>query len=197
MANVNAPFGFKPVRSVDGSPFNNKIQLCFIPSSDGTAVGINDLVKLAVSVNDTNSYGVPVVTAVSANTDVVYGSVISIEPVLGMNPPNLYNNYRLASTAQYVYVVNATDTVYQVQAFSTTNVADIGKNGNWKAGTLNTTNGLSGATLDSPNIATTNTFQFQILSVAQIPGQLGLGNNYVIYEVICNKSQLANQATGV
>lgn len=197
MANLNAPFGFKPVRSIDGSPFNNKIQLCWVPSSDATALGINDLVKLAASVNDVNSYGVPVVTAVSANTDVVYGSVISVEPVIGMNPPNLYNQYRLASTGQYVYVVNATDTVFQVQAFSTTNVADIGKNGNWKAGSITTANGLSGATLDSPNIATTNTFQFQIISVAQIPGQLGLGNNYVIYEVINNKAQLANQATGV
>lgn len=197
MANINAPFGFKAVRSIDGSPLSQKAQLCWMPSSDATAVGINDPVKLAVSVNDVNSYGVPVVTAVSANTDVIYGVIQSIEPVLGQNPPNLYVNYRAASTGMYVYVINASDTVFQVQGFSTSNVADVGKNGNWKTGTLNTTNGISGATLDSPNIATTNTFQFQIIQVAQVPGQLGLGNSFVIYEVIMNKSQLANQATGV
>lgn len=192
--NVNAPFGFRPVKHLDGSPFNSAGQLCYVPSSDGTALFVGDVVKLATGVETT--YGVPTVTAAGA-TDVPYGVVVGADPVLGVSTPNLYISYRPASTAQYVYVVNMTDAIFAVQLSGASAAADIGKNASLTAATGGSTvSGLSGMKLDSTTIATTNTLQFHILDVYNSSGNV-LGNNYCIYEVVPNIHALAYSTAGV
>lgn len=197
MANPNAPKGFVPVKHLNGSPFNGAGQICFIPSSDGNATFVGDVVKLALpAAADPLGYGCPVVTVAGA-TDVPYGVVIGADPVLGVTTPNLYVNYRLASVGQYVYVVNATDAIFAVQLDGASAAADIGKNANLATGTGNTVNGLSGYVLHSASIATTNTLQWHILALSLVPQGNALGSNFAVYEVVANIHALAFSTAGV
>lgn len=197
MANPNNPFGFKPVKHLDGSPFNGAAQLAFIPSSDANATFVGDVVKLLLpAAADPLAYGVPQVTVAGAS-DVPYGVVVGADPVLGGLTPNLYVSYRLASVGQYVYVVNMTDAIFAVQLSGASSAADIGKNASLVTGAGSTTSGLSGYKLDSTTIATTNTLQFHILAASLIPQGNTLGSNFCVYEVVANTHALAFSTAGV
>jgi hypothetical protein len=195
--NVNSPFGFSPVRSLVNTYVAQPI-LCFVPAADGTALFIGDAVQLLLGVQDTLSLGVPCVkqgTAASLN----YGIVVGIDPVLtgSINPPNLYINYRPASTAAYVLVQPLDEnTIFKAQLSGASAYADIGKNTNLIVNAGNTVNGLSGFTLSSAAIATTNTLQFKILSASTTAGNV-MASNYCVYEVVANISQFSNSQTGV
>lgn len=193
-ANPNNPFGFKPTKHLDGSPFNSAGQLTFIPATDSNATFVGDVVKLAGSADAT--YGVPTVTVAGA-ADVPYGVVVGFDPVLGVATPNLYVAYRPASTAMYAYVVNMTSAIFAVQISGASAAADIGKNASLKTGAGSTVSGLSGYTLDSTTIATTNTLQFHILALALVPQGNTLGQNNAIYEVVPNIHALAFSTAGV
>lgn len=197
MANSNNPFGFKPVRHLDGSPFNSQGQLCFVPSSDGTALYVGDVVKLLLPGGaDPNGYGCPQVVAAGAS-DTPYGVVMGVDPVLDGGTPNLYISYRPASTGKYLYVCNERDIIFDVQVSAASAAADIGKNASLKTGTGSTTSGLSGMTLDSSTIATTNTLQFHILACSLAPQGNTLGSNYAVYSVVPNIHALAFSTAGV
>lgn len=47
MANVSRVNGFTPVQHLDGSPYNGQFRTYSVPASDGTALGVGDVVKLA------------------------------------------------------------------------------------------------------------------------------------------------------
>jgi hypothetical protein len=47
MANVDRVWGFRPVGTSNGSPYNGQVRKYYIPSTDSTAVFQGDLVKLA------------------------------------------------------------------------------------------------------------------------------------------------------
>ena len=49
MANSDAPSGFKPVKHLNGNPWNGKVNVYYIPATDGTATFIGDAVKSAGS----------------------------------------------------------------------------------------------------------------------------------------------------
>lgn len=197
MANPNNAFGFKPVKHLNGSPFNGAGQLCFIPSSDSNATFTGDVVKLLLpAAADPLGYGVPQVTVAGA-TDVPYGVVMGADPVLGGLTPNLNINYRLASVGQYVYVANASDTIFAVQLNGASAAADIGKNANLATGSGSTVSGLSGYVLNSASIATTNTLQWHILGLSLYPQGNALGSNFAVYEVVANIHALAFSTAGV
>ena len=44
-SNTDAAFGLRPVRQLDGSPWNGMVEQYLIPSGDGTAIYVGDLVK--------------------------------------------------------------------------------------------------------------------------------------------------------
>lgn len=192
--NVNSPFGFKPVRMLSGVNVAQPV-LCFVPSSDGTALFSGDVVQLIAGVQDSKSLGVPCVIAGTASS-VNFGVVVGVDPILTGGTPNLYIDYRPASTAAYLYVQPlVAGLVLQVQIAGASAYADIGKNAPVNVGSGgNTVNGLSGMMLGTP--ATTNTDAFLILGCATISGNV-MGENYAIYEVTPNVSQFTGSATGV
>jgi len=65
MANVSKINGFKPVKHVNGSPYNGQANVYFVPSTDSTALFVGDVVKLAA---DGNASGYQQVTAATAGT---------------------------------------------------------------------------------------------------------------------------------
>lgn len=195
MANLNSPFGFAPVKTLAYTNVSQPLR-CFVPSSDATALFIGDVVQLLAGVQDTNSWGVPCVKQATSSS-LNFGVVVGVDPILGGAAPDLYINYRPASTAAYLYVQPLLeDVVFNVQLDGASAYADIGKNASLNVAAGNTVNGLSGMTLASSSIATTNSLQFKILGCSTLAGNV-MGSNYAIYQVVANVSQFSNTQTGV
>lgn len=182
MANVSKINGFKPVKHITGAPYNGQANIYATAASDGTALFVGDVVKLAA---DANAQGIQLVTAATAGVAgtgaAVLGVVVGIintklDPVAGtlttgsiaLDTPV----YRPASTAQYVLVADAPDVVFEVEATNAGSaysfaVADVGQNANLYAGAGSTTTGTSAHSLDLNDKGTTATLPFKILGVSQ------------------------------
>lgn len=156
MANVDSPFGLKPVRYVGGGPYMGDANLYYVPSSDSTAIFVGDAVKLAGSAD---SDGVPSVAQAAAG-DTVIGVVVGVKPVT-----NDSTIYREASTERYVYVADDPDLLFLVQEDSDGGAlaaADVGNNCDLVVGSGSTQTGLSAMEVDSSTKATT-TAQVRIM----------------------------------
>jgi hypothetical protein len=152
MANADRPNGLRPVRHLNGSPWNGAVRRCYVPDTDSTAIFVGDLVTSAGS---GDADGVPSVAQASAG-GAVRGVVTGIE-VLGTN---LESPYRVASTERYVYVCEDPDVVFEIQEDSVGNdlaATHIGNNGDVTVAAGNTTSGASGMELDSSNVNSTGT----------------------------------------
>ena len=171
MANVSRVNGFTPVQHLNGSPYNGQFRTYSVPASDATVLGVGDVVKLAAdgttgSLTD-GTGGLKNVIRAAAG-DAVVGVVVGFDIVPdALNTPQ----YRTASTLRKVRVADATDLVFLVQVSNGTVAAGIvGENYNHANGTLSTTTGLSGATLDlnagTPGGATAT---FKVLQFDQAP----------------------------
>lgn len=197
MANVSRVNGFSPVLHLTGAPFNGQYRTYAIPATDATAIGVGDVVKLLADGSGTTGAvvtagaGLKYVTRAAAG-DAVVGIVVGFDIVPdALNTPQ----YRAASTARIVYVADATDLVFLVQVSNGTVTAGIiGENYNHANGTLSTTTGLSGATLDlnagTPGGATAT---FKILGFDQAPDNEIGANAKVLVKV--NNHQF-NSGTG-
>jgi hypothetical protein len=175
MANTSKISGFRPVKHINGSPYNGQANIYFIPATDGTAVYVGDLVKLAGSGDTVGTATV----ALAAAGDAVIGSVVGIvntklDPVTGKLSSGSISldtpQYRAASTATYVLVADSTDIVYEAEAANGTPAAtDLGLNINHAVGTPSTTTGASGAYLDFGTEATTATLTLKLLGFVNRP----------------------------
>ena len=189
MANVSRIRGFKPVRYKNGAPYTGQVNKYFIPSSDGTAVFVGDLVKLAGSA-DTDGTCPTVAQAAAGNA--VIGAVVAFAP----NPDNLNlsGSYRAASTNRYVYVADSPDLLFEVEASNGTPAAtDVGLNCDFAVGTGSTTTGLSASYADFGTEATTSTLPLKIRRVfPRVDNEVGAS---VKLEVQINLHQFATGGT--
>ena len=183
MANVSKINGFKPVKHVNGSPYNGQANVYATATTDSTALFVGDVVKLA---SDANAQGIQFVTAATSGTagtgaaavGVVVGVInTKLDPVTGamtngsiaLDTPQ----YRPASVAQYVLVADAPDVIYEVEATTASSaytflVGDVGLNANLTAGAGGSTvTGNSSYSLDCADKGTTATLPFKIVGVSQ------------------------------
>ncbi len=189
MANVNKIFGLRPIKHLDGSPYNGNVMRCYVPAADGTALFVGDAVK---SYTESATDGTHQVIQAAAG-DAIFGVVVGFEP----DNSNLALLHRAVSTLRTVLVCTATDVIYRISTNST-GIAkeDIGLNGDIEVGSGNTTTGLSGMELDadaSPALGT-STAQLRILGLSQIPDN-ALGA-YAVVDVLINEHELKS-TTGV
>ena len=198
MANTVAPKGFIPVRQKDGSGWNGQVTPYLIPSSDGTAVFIGDVVKTAGSsgaagtvVNGMDCEGMQTVikVATGATGQDIVGVVVGFLP----DPTNLFNKYRLASTNRVALVSDANDVIYEIQEDAVTTpiaAASIGLNASFNIGSGNTTTGVSTATIISANVATTAAFPMKLLGLTKRVGNAfntgGSGVDTATFDVLLN-----------
>jgi hypothetical protein len=167
MANVDAPFGLRPLRYISGSPYMGACNTYYVPASDGTAIYLGQLVK---RVNGGDANGVPAVTGNVATADTVVGVVVGVQPVTADS-----TIYRAASTARYVSVVDDPEVLFTIQEDSVGGALDEGDIGKYAviltptAG--NTFTGLSSAELDSSDAnVTQSTRALQILGLTPVEG---------------------------
>lgn len=177
MANVNSPFGFRPLmRSISGGPASAILVHKLV--GYGTALFIGDPVCKVAS-------GVKSYPAVSAA--ITPGTT----PVFGVNLV-----YGAASTLTDHLIIPSTSQVFAVQANGTVNVAasNMNNNANMASGAGSTVNQLSGWVLDSNTMAGTNTLDLKILQLLQVANN-ALGQ-YARLEVLFNNTAEREQVAG-
>lgn len=187
MANVSRVNGFRPVKHLDGSPWNGQVNRYFAAATDATAIFNGDLVKLAAA-SDTQGQtlqgglqatvgGTQGCTKFVAGTDTV---AVGVAVGFLINPLNLNSpQYRTASTAMYVLVADAPDTVYEVQS-SNAVVTDFNQNAQVSDAGGSTVTGFSGETVSA--FATTNTLPIKLVGALQ---KVDNDITSVNYRVLC------------
>lgn len=192
MANVNAPFGLRPVRYLDGRPYNGAVDYYFATGATGV-IRPGDPVVEAGSANTSEVQGyapgtLPTCTiALDGAGDPITGVCVAVMPV---SRDSLV--YRETSTDRIIAVARGYDLIFEAQAdASGTALAatDVGQFVVLKAATTATLR--SDWTVDTgtaPN--TTVTFQAKLMGFGKGPkNEVGA---YSVVELLLNNHTLIN-----
>lgn len=192
MANVDTPFGLKPVRYIGGAPYAGAVRHFSTATSDGTAIYIGDPVKLS-GTSQTIDGQVYLDVDQAATGDVIVGVVVGVKPVTADSL-----KYRAASTQRILLVAADPNLEYEIQEVSggtALTANDAGLNANFVVGSGSTTTGMSGVELNNATEATTNTLDLQIVDFVNRPGnEIG---EHAKWLVRINRHQYANQVAGI
>jgi hypothetical protein len=190
MANLDTPFGFKPVKHLNGSSWNGKVNVYYIPSTDNTATFVGDAVKSAGAADATGKY--PTVAQATAGA-AVRGVVIGFgdNPYTMTHPDTPNRSYRPAATAMYAFVVDDPQVIFEVQEDSDANsitAAMVGLSTNFVVGSGSTATGKSAMELDSSDTATDTSGNCRILRLVDREDN-ALGD-YAKWEVLFGEHEL-------
>ena len=190
MANVDRPNGFRPVKYLDGRPYNGAYVKCY---SDSDNLFLGDLVEADTAGQASGNGVYPTVDRIDAAGDAIWGVVVGWEA----NPNALSNLYHAASTTYAVYIAMAQDLVMEAQSDDATmEVGDVGLNISPTVTAGSTTTGASGMELDGSTAATTNTLTLRIVGAVDKPdNEVGSANDRWLVTV--NSSAFANLVAGV
>lgn len=173
MANVDKPKGLVPVQYLNGTPWNGKFNIYYLPATDGNDIFVGDPVALAGAADASGMY--PTVTIGTAGTgNPIVGVAIGfgMQPYVMIDQDNLNRRYRPADTAMYVAVVDDPWVIFEIQEVSggtALTAAAVGNNAAFVVGTGNSTTGLSATELNNATeVATTE--QLRILRLAPVEG---------------------------
>jgi hypothetical protein len=158
MANVDRPFGLKPVRYRNGAPYSGAVTPCYIEAGYGTALYIGDPVIRVAAGSNTAEVNVPgagkfgigtlpsIEKATAGDGNRISGVIVGFAAL----PTDLNKNYNPASTARVAYVCMDPNVVFEIQADGAIPAASVGLNAvliYTHGGS--TTTGLSGVELDT------------------------------------------------
>lgn len=177
MANVDSPFGLKPVRYRNGAPYTGSATPMYVASDYGTALFIGDpVIKVAGGSNAAavDAVGVghfeigtlpSVEKATAGDTNKITGVIVGFAP----DPDNLNRNYIPASTGGVALVCTDPDVVFEIQADGAIPAASVGLNAVLiYTHSGNTTSGLSGVELDTTSDAPAADASNQLLIVGAV-----------------------------
>lgn len=195
MANINSPFGLRPVSNVSQGRYVGRTEWFVVPVSDSTALFLNDPVSVAAGGDADSGLGyVAQMAAAGVPIGIVVGFGGPDSPV-----PHVGDDvYRLAETKRWVAVATDPDIEFYIQEDSDGgNVAidEAHTNAPIVVGTGSTSTGQSAVALNSSEVATTATDELAILGLAQIPGN-AIGD-YAIWRCKFNTHFYAPGRTGV
>lgn len=197
MANKDAPRGLVPVGYLNGTPWNGKFHVYYIPATDGDDIGIGDPVALAGAADASGMYPT-VALGTAGTTNPIVGVAIGFgtQPFIMIDQDNLNRRYRPGDTAMYVAVIDDPWVIFEIQEVSggtALTAAAVGNNAAFVVDTLNTTTGISATELNNATeVATTE--QLRILRVAPVEGN-ALGE-HCKWWVLINEHQY-KEAAGV
>lgn len=203
MANINAPFGLRPIRYTSGAPYNGAANKYFAPSTYATNLFIGDPVIKTGTSNTTFTRGYNIGTlaeinkATAGTTNRTTGVIVGFEPVSGAETAV----YGAASTARIVLVADDPNLLFECQDDGGAALAatTVGLNAVYiftNAGS--TVTGRSGVQIDAGTTtapATTVGFQLELVRVSNKPNN-DVGAN-AIWEVRINQHTETNNSTGI
>ncbi len=178
MANLVAPFGFRPKKTLNGGDWKGLVRTCYIPSSDNTAVFVGDVVKFngasgaaGLTISGMDMEGVPQVIVVASGTVTtdIAGVVVGFYP----DPDNLMRKHRAASTNRAVMICPVPNVVFEVQEDALVTpvaAASVGLNAGFTLTAGGTLSGVSAFALDSDSVNTNATLPIRILGLSKRVG---------------------------
>ena len=167
--NPDIPNGFKPVRHLNGSPWNGQTNTYFILASNATATYVGDAVRSGGSADTLGQYAT-VEQAIAG--DRIRGIITAFgnTPQIMANTNDLAAKYRKASVAMYCSVVDDPNVIFEAQEDGVTTpiaAASVGINVDLVSGGGSTATGASGMELDSDSGSGTATAQFRVLNLVR------------------------------
>ena len=216
MANVNAPFGLRPVKHVGGASWNQQATLYYIAQADTNAYYIGDTVISAATGDATT--GISGVTLSAARGAVTTGNIRGVIVGIGTSPatpggampgafdPNNLNVVYIPGTktqAYYVWVVDDPTVIFEAQTdsgtlASTTWNKNIGYTNTISPNTLTTAGGVlhSGTVITSASAATTQALPLKVVGAPLYPDN-DLTSGYARFYVMINQHELMGNTAGV
>ena len=161
MPNVLERFGLRPSRQLNGSPFINAQNRYRIASGNSTAIFQGDLVKPLASGTISRYVANTSDTVVGVFNGCFYTDPTTQKPTFKNFLPSSINASDLVA-----FVIDAPDTVFEVNANAVFGVADIFKNFSINNVTGNTATGISLVQLDVANSGTDSTFLVQAIDIS-------------------------------
>ena len=161
MANVTERFGLRPSRQLNGSPFINAQNRYRVLNTNITSIFQGDLVAPTA-----NGTVVRTVANTSATAVGVFNGCFYTDPT---TQKPTWKNYLPGSTVAsdiVAFVIDAPDTVFEVNANGVFAVADIFKNFSVNNVTGNTQTGISYVQLDVANSGTDSTYLVQAIDIS-------------------------------
>jgi hypothetical protein len=209
MAQVAKPFGFAPVRTLDANMLNQQATRYYIPSSDGSAFYIGDMVKVSAGTG-ADLAGVPQVVK-SAGTDTGRGIIVGVE-VANVNAPSLAGASLLLENVAipaskgkdyYVYVIDDPGVLFQIQddGITTANLVAANANKNFSvtvtAGA--TLQSASGSVMLSSSLNTTQALNWRAIGLYQglNNGQANAFGAFALWLCKWNQHDLNGNTVGV
>jgi len=161
MANVDSPFGLRPVRHKSGAPYNGAANPYYIPASYGTALFVGDPVvrtgtsnTAAVKVPGGGTFGVGTLPEINKATAGDANAVTGVIVAFMALPNDLTKQYNPASTERVALVADDPDLVFEIQADGAVPAASMGLNAVFiYTHSGSTATGLSGVELDTTSDA--------------------------------------------
>jgi len=168
MANVDSPFGLRPLRYLNGAPWNGAATKYHVDAAYGTALFIGDPVDIT-GTTDATGFFQNVGKATLADTNQTLGPIVAIEP----DPSkSLERVYLPATTGGYVWVADDPNLIFEIQVDSdgTIAIADFGLNAIMvETHTGNTITGISGIELDESSCSANSSFMLQTMKLVNRP----------------------------
>ena len=185
MANVNAPFGFRPVGKMGSDINNNGTNVYPIADNYATSIFKGDVVQLVDGV-------IEVGTATSTkNIGIFNGVFISKDPSTGKPKwSNFYSQTNVATGETIeAYVYDDPNQLFEVQMGGTATLAAaaLGNNIDSVAGSGSTINGQSTSTLATAITGSGATAQFRVIRASQDPENSDTGSSHCNYIVKFNE----------
>jgi hypothetical protein len=161
MANVTERFGLRPSRQLNGSPFINAQNRYRVLNTNITSIFQGDLVAPTANGTVVRTVANTSTTAVGVFNGCFYTDPTTQKPT--------WKNYLPGSTVAsdiVAFVIDAPDTVFEVNANGVFAVADIFKNFSVNNVTGNTQTGISYVQLDVANSGTDSTYLVQAIDIS-------------------------------
>lgn len=209
MANISNPNGFVPLRMQGGGDWRGVVKTYYVPSSDGTAIYVGDVVKFngstgaaGLSIYGHNCEGLRQVVRVAtgATGQDIAGVVVGFSP----DPDAQMNKYRAANTNRLVRVCPVEGVIFEVQedAVGTPIAgASVGLVFPFTTTAGSTLTGISAMAIDSSDTNNTATFPIKVIALVPRVGNglntAGAGSDPARFEVVFNTSYFAPNIAGV
>jgi len=194
MANVNAPFGLRPCRRLDGAPYTGGFSQLKVANGDTNALNRGDMVKQL-------NTGYVTLSAAGITDHSNRGIFIGCHYLSSALSYNVWSNYWPGSGAVGdidAFMIDDPFVVYEIQGSTSTPItfADIGANGDVVV-TASTT-GFSKWALNQATLAVTSTFPFRIVALGNNTRAIENGydntTGFNIVEVAWNDNFLTQKA---
>lgn len=193
MANSTGTWGLRPVRHLNGSPWNGAVVRAYCSASYATALFIGDPVvwDTTLADKDTTAKFPTIIKSAGTAGVLVRGVIVGFEP----DPTNLENKHRPASTERWALISCDPDCVYEIKGDGGAALTKVlvGQNAVMIADSAGSTyTGLSGMALDEGTTTaptTTQNFTLHILGIKNVEDNELAAS--ATYEVLLNTCENA------